>query len=123
MRYKCRGYVATFFRGNGNKWATSAELHHATGKSHRAIYAMLALMVKSGSLEVDYGEPRHYRMSPEKLWARYEKTTAQKFQPRPSVAKIQADFCKRYNVSAPFEATQHDPQAMREWCKLLGAQS
>lgn len=131
MNYKYPGALAEFFRCNHNTWAIKAEIVRALGGTDAA-QKMFTRYRTGGQLEKRYDRATQlmqYRLLPDGLYQTVEakvQTEKTRAASRVSDAKakgrvesLSSEFCARFGVREPYQATQRDPQALRIWCEML----
>lgn len=105
--------LAVYFRSIDNEWQTARHIAVGMYADVARVRMMLTNNAKNGYLERE-GEPRRYRFKEGALNQNPRGNVTHR-----SVAAVAAEFCRRHNVSAPYEATRKDPEALNEWTEML----
>ena len=115
MSYLLTGFIAEHFRATGNEWQTLGELVEATGRPRAEVSREVERLKREGQL-TKKGKRRNmaYRVPAELLHALVPK------KEKRSLQQITKDFCKKYGVTHPYQATRRSESALNEWLTLTG---
>lgn len=118
MTYLLTGFLSVHYRATENRWQTVEELLEATGRGERTVRNALRNLQASGRLEVYGKRPKRYRVDPTMIVRKCRYET--KLEPvKRDVEQIRRDFCRKWNVQEPYQATLKNPDAMREWSEAM----
>lgn len=106
--------LAVYFRSIGNEWQTARHIAVGMNTDIARVRMMLTNNAKNGHLERS-GEPRHYRFKEGAL----DQNSVEDVKATYSAATAAAEFCRRHNVTVPYEATRNNPEALTEWTEML----
>ena len=118
MSYVLKAPLAAHFRSTGNRWQTVPEIAAEMKLEETSVRSAIGAYVAPDHMErQEY--PRRYRTKPESLYRCHGPD-----DPRDATARLimlRTRFCRKWGVRAPFEATRSNPEAMSEWCSLIGS--
>lgn len=105
--------LAEYFRRTDNRWQTARQIAAGMDKDVALVRMQLQNHHQRGQLERD-GEPRRYRFVEGSLSPKLGKSVGTY-----SAASAASEFCRRWNVTVPYEATRDNPEALTEWTEML----
>lgn len=112
--------LSQHFRDTGNVWQTATEVASALDMKPGTVASVLTVMSKPGCKRVQKERRRDaivYRIRPARLHDAPPRT-GEKAGAR--LERLAADFCAKWDVSVPSQATMKSEEAMLEWSRVTG---
>lgn len=106
--------LAGYFRRTDNRWQTAHQIAAGMGKEVSLARMSLQNHYNKGHLERDTGSPRRYRFKEGSLGLSPSKSVTTY-----SAASAAAEFCAKWGVTVPYEATRDNFEALTEWTEML----
>ena len=103
------------FEATGNRPQTVREVAEALGEPESKVRTMLHHNSRRGLMRRE-GKMPNTRFC---FCESYLETYRNPAPAAPDMETIRLEFCRRWNVLAPYEATRDNPEALRDWIETL----
>ena len=104
------------FEATGNRPQTVREIGDALGESEQKVRTMLTHNVSNRHLIRREGKTPNTRYC---FLEAYLETHRNPVTVAPDMDTLRLEFCRRWNVLSPYEATRDNPEALRDWLETL----
>ena len=103
------------FGATGNRPQTVREVAEALGEPESKVRTMLDHNVSRGKMRREGKMPNTGFCFLET----YLETVRNPAPAAPDIETIRLEFCRRWHVLTPFEATRNNPETLRDWLRTL----